>query len=235
MKIVRIVILLGVVVLGVILSLVFSRHNDELIRVVTPTPGALVTSPLVISGEARGNWYFEASFPAELLDANGKQLFIGPIQAHGEWMTEDFVPFNEEITFALSETASGTLVLRKDNPSGLPEHDAEVRVPVYFRNVLYPGGRNVSFGESAILEVGEMVIWGSEMAIQLEEISDSRCKPDVQCVWAGQLAVKITFGELGAEMILGTEHTKSQTALGYTFILVDATETTATLRVVKAL
>jgi len=36
------------------------------------------------------------------------------------------------ITFENPETATGTLVLEKDNPSGLPEHADELRVPVRF-------------------------------------------------------------------------------------------------------
>src|SRR3989344_5192810 len=52
--------------------------------------GDTVASPLTIEGRARGTWYFEASFPVELLDAAGKQLVILPAQAKDEWMTENF-------------------------------------------------------------------------------------------------------------------------------------------------
>lgn len=46
-------------------------------------------------------------------------------------MTTDFVPFQATLTF---ETASqnGTLVLEKDNPSGEPQNDASLSVPVRF-------------------------------------------------------------------------------------------------------
>lgn len=104
----------------------------DLIRVTSPQPNALVQSPLRITGEARGNWYFEASFPVRLIDGNGRQLAIIPAQAQGEWMTESFVPFVASLSFANPTTATGTLILEKDNPSGLPEHAAEVRIPVRF-------------------------------------------------------------------------------------------------------
>lgn len=133
MKITQIIVVLGIVALGALFFISSRNQNNAMIRVATPTADAFITSPLVISGQARGNWYFEASFPAELIDANGKQLFIGPVQAQGEWMTKEFVPFNSEIIFAQPETANGTLILRKDNPSGLPENDAEVRIPVRFQ------------------------------------------------------------------------------------------------------
>lgn len=104
----------------------------DLIRVTTPRSGETVTSPLTITGEARGTWYFEASFPVELLDANGNRIAIAPAQAQGEWMTEEFVPFKLALEFPKPSTPTGTLVLHRDNPSGLPEHDKEIRVPVRF-------------------------------------------------------------------------------------------------------
>lgn len=107
--------------------------STTMIRVVTPIPNALVKSPVIVSGEARGNWYFEASFPVKILDAEGRQLGIVPAQAQGEWMTTNFVPFSVSLSFTTSTTDTGTLVLEKDNPSGLPEHAAEVRIPVRFR------------------------------------------------------------------------------------------------------
>ncbi len=104
------------------------------INVLTPLPEGTVKSPLTISGEARGTWYFEASFPIELLDTNGKRLAVMPAQAQGEWMTENFVPFTATLTWASTSTTatSGVLILHKDNPSGLPEHDEELRIPVKF-------------------------------------------------------------------------------------------------------
>jgi hypothetical protein len=109
------------------------RGVDTLIRVRQPDAGALVTSPLVIAGEARGNWYFEADFPARLLDADGREIAVRPVRARGEWMTTAFVPFEDTLAFTPPATATGVLVLEKSNPSGLPEHAAEVRIPVRFR------------------------------------------------------------------------------------------------------
>jgi hypothetical protein len=106
--------------------------GDNKIRVSSPKIGETVTSPLTVTGSARGTWYFEASFPVKLLDANGKVLAIAPAQAQGDWMTEEFVPFSVTLTFAKPTTATGTLVLEKDNPSGLPEHDDSRTIPVKF-------------------------------------------------------------------------------------------------------
>ncbi len=121
------------VLLGLTLSLVILAStpgeakplSTENIKVFFPLPGGIVRSPLKISGEARGIWFFEASFPIKIFDGNGAELGIMPAQAEGEWMTTDFVPFEATLEFKKSETKEGRLVFQKDNPSGLPEHDAE--------------------------------------------------------------------------------------------------------------
>lgn len=112
---------------------IITNPKENLIKVTSPTPNEKISSPLTIKGEARGYWYFEASFPAELLDSTGKILWQGPVQATTEWMTENFVPFELSITFVkpMGET-SGKLILHKDNPSGLPENDDSIEIPVSF-------------------------------------------------------------------------------------------------------
>ena len=105
---------------------------SDLIQVDAPAPNAQVTSPLTVTGRARGTWYFEASFPVKLLDGNGNELVIAPAQAQSDWMTTDFVPFSVTLTFATPPTPTGTLVLMKDNPSGEPQFDASVSIPVTF-------------------------------------------------------------------------------------------------------
>ncbi|MDO8492981.1 MAG: Gmad2 immunoglobulin-like domain-containing protein [bacterium] len=113
----------------------FENEKSNLIRVDSPRPNQVIKSPLVIRGEARGNWYFEASFPVTLLDADGKVLVESFATAQSEWMTPEFVLYEATITFTVNKKASsnrGTLILRKDNPSGLPEHDDVLEIPVFF-------------------------------------------------------------------------------------------------------
>lgn len=106
--------------------------QNDTVRVSAPLPGGVVTSPLMVTGEARGTWYFEASFPVTVRDVNDQVLGTGVAQAQGEWMTTEFVPFQATVSFSTSNTATGFLVLHKDNPSGLSENDAEVRIPIRF-------------------------------------------------------------------------------------------------------
>lgn len=97
--------------------------------------GSVIKSPLALSGRARGTWYFEASFPIELKDSEGNTLVTAVAQAQSDWMTEDFVDWSATMTWdAASTTAtSGVLIFKKDNPSGLPEHDASLEIPILFQ------------------------------------------------------------------------------------------------------
>lgn len=111
--------------------------KDDLIFVTSLREGDTVHSPLVVRGEARGNWFFEASFPVTLTDWDGKIIAQVPAQAKGEWMTTDYVPFEATLEFenpSWSEAFSkrGALILQKDNPSGLPEHDNALEITVFF-------------------------------------------------------------------------------------------------------
>src|SRR3989344_6185710 len=106
-------------------------YNEDIV-VSTPSINALVVSPLEINGQVRGSWFFEASFPVKIVDANNNLLGEWHAEAQDEWMTTDFVPFKAELSFSASETKMGFLILSKDNPSGLPENDAEIKIPVLF-------------------------------------------------------------------------------------------------------
>jgi len=104
----------------------------DLIVVEAPRPGDAVASPLTVRGRARGGWYFEAQFPVGLEAADGAVLAGTVAMAEGNWMTEDFVPFSATLAFEAPAGTTGRLVLRRDNPSGLPENDAQLVVPVRF-------------------------------------------------------------------------------------------------------
>ncbi len=110
--------------------------NDETvvgnIKVTSPKPGDTVSNPIKIEGEARGSWFFEASFPARLLDADGKEIATIPVTAKTDWMTKDFVGFYAELKFDGVTTDTGTLILQRDNPSGLPDNDESMSIPIKF-------------------------------------------------------------------------------------------------------
>jgi len=108
-------------------------NKSDLIRVVSPRPNETIRSPLKIAGEARGIWFFEASFPVFLTDWDGKIIAEGFATAKGDWMTTEFVPFEAALAFtpeANIYSNRGTLILKKDNPSGLPQNDDALEIPV---------------------------------------------------------------------------------------------------------
>lgn len=96
----------------------------------------------------------------------------------------------------------------------------------------YPGidGANVVF------KVGEMAKFLDGLEVTLTAINDSRCKPDVQCIWQGELAPELTvsggnFFKSSRTIRLGTVNNQTITESGYVFALQSATETTATITV----
>lgn len=107
---------------------------DQVI-VTSPRPNEVISSPLTVRGEAKA-WFFEASFPVVLVDWDGRVIAEGAAEAQGEWMIEDFVPFEVTLEFQTPDTYdNGTLILQKANPSDLPEHAAALEMPVYFEGV----------------------------------------------------------------------------------------------------
>ena len=89
-----------------------------------------ISLPIELKGQAVGNWFFEASFPAIVEDENGNKIGEGIMQAEGEWMTEEHVPFKGELKKLSGYSGPAVIVLKKDNPSGEAQFDEEVRVTV---------------------------------------------------------------------------------------------------------
>lgn len=109
-----------------------STNKADLIVVTSPVQNEAIQSPVTITGKARGFWFFEGSFPIKIVDANGKTLGSGIAQAEEDWMTENFVSFKATVNFSSPSTERGKIVLEKDNPSGLPEHDDKLELPIAF-------------------------------------------------------------------------------------------------------
>ncbi len=102
------------------------------IKIYSPEIDAELSDTVEIKGEARGYWFFEASFPIKIIDANGKILASATAKADGEWMTEKFVPFSVKLDLSNPTATSGYIVFEKDNPSGLKELEKSYRLAVKF-------------------------------------------------------------------------------------------------------
>lgn len=111
-----------------------TASRADLIDLYEPAPDSEISSPLKISGQARGYWFFEASFPVILTDWDGLIIAEGYATAQGDWMTEDYVPFTATLEFTKPAYGErGSLILKKDNPSGLPEHDDALEIGIRFK------------------------------------------------------------------------------------------------------
>ena len=115
------------------------KAKADLITLTSPVPNAVITSPLNVTGQARGSWYSEASFGVQLVDWDGNIIATVPATATSDWMTANFVPFTAMLNFVRpykegdpDTMKRGTLILRKDNPSGLPQNDDALEIPVRF-------------------------------------------------------------------------------------------------------
>jgi len=100
------------------------------VELISPQAGELLTSPYKVQGRARGSWFFEATLPIVLKDAAGNILVETYGQAQSDWMTSDWVPFEADLVFSTSTEKMGELIIKKDNPSGLPENEGQVTYPV---------------------------------------------------------------------------------------------------------
>lgn len=107
-------------------------NKYDLVRLTNIQANQKISTPLLIKGEARGSWYFEASFPVQVLDANKAVIGTGIARAQVDWMTENFVPFEAWINFDLPKDKRGYLVLKKDNPSGEAQFDDQLMIPIIF-------------------------------------------------------------------------------------------------------
>jgi hypothetical protein len=110
--------------------------NKEPVLVDSLKPGDVVSSPMALTGQAKGPWFFEGSLPVTVVDSDGNTVGEGYVQASSDWMIEGYVPFEGLVSFTIPAGSSGnngTVIFSKDNPSGLPENDASVKIPITFK------------------------------------------------------------------------------------------------------
>ena len=104
------------------------------IHVVGPVANSRTNSPLVATGEAPNNWYFEAQFTAQLIAADGHIIAEAPARAMTDWTKPGIVPFMVQMPFQVARETQATLLLQEDMP---PDEDhpenrptREIRIPV---------------------------------------------------------------------------------------------------------
>ncbi len=100
------------------------------VHVTAPQQNTTVGQRFEVKGEAPGNWFFEASFPVQIRDKDGSVIARTHASAQGEWMTTEQVQFTSTINIETAYKGPATLILMRDNPSGLPENDDALEIPI---------------------------------------------------------------------------------------------------------
>lgn len=95
-----------------------------------PKKDQVVQKKFTVIGKAPGNWFFEASAPVLVKDKDGTKIAQTTAQVQGDWMTIELVDFTADINIVSGYSGPATLVLLKDNPSGLPENDDSVEIAI---------------------------------------------------------------------------------------------------------
>ncbi|MDP2598557.1 MAG: Gmad2 immunoglobulin-like domain-containing protein [Candidatus Liptonbacteria bacterium] len=160
--------------------------SDGKVMVFMPHPNDKISSPVTVQGTVTGGgWYFEASFPVTILDGDGTVLGRAPAQAQSDWMTTGTVPFAATITFGKPKYATGTILLEKDNPSGLPQNAGEFRVPVSFGSVPVAVSQCKATGCSGEVCSDQDVITNCVFLPQYSCYRTARCErqPSGECGW----------------------------------------------------
>lgn len=165
--------------------------KDDLIRISSPRPNETVRSPLKVTGVARGNWFFEASFPIAVVDWDGKIIGEGYATADSDWMTAQFVPFSASVELDATQMQGGysnrgTLILRKNNPSGLPENDDALEIPIVFtENPASTKGACVVTGCSGQVCASEESVTTCEFRAEYTCYKTARCEKQTtgKCGW----------------------------------------------------
>jgi len=97
----------------------------------TPQDGAAARSPLVVSGEAPSDWFFEEQFPTLLMDGDGRVLAEAPALAQSP-VSENIggmIRFRAQLVFVVSADTPATLVLQEDMPQeGAPARETRLAV-----------------------------------------------------------------------------------------------------------
>ncbi len=108
---------------------------NQMITITSPKEGDTVdaTNGFTVTGQAKGNWYFEATAPIAIYAKNGIKLTETYISAQGEWMTTNFVPFSGTISpFLTNGATEGYIEFSNSNPSDNEGFRRSLRVNVKF-------------------------------------------------------------------------------------------------------
>jgi len=102
--------------------------------VYSPKNNQEVTSPIQISGKIPGTWFFEGSFPIQLLNSNGDVIATAIAKTSSDWATTSIIDFSATLEYPKATTTDrGLIMLKNDNPSGDPKLDKKYFIQVILK------------------------------------------------------------------------------------------------------
>jgi hypothetical protein len=130
-------------------------------------------------------------------------------------------------------TCPGTSTTPSPRPGNTPPGDKAPTTPTS------SGTTPASFNKPVTLKEGERAQFSDGMIVQVKSIDDSRCKPNVQCIWAGELSAELSatggsFGRASQTFRIGTTNTPSYSTSGYQFTLDAAKSDAVTIIVLQS-
>ena len=96
----------------------------------TPSDTNNVICPINIKG-----WFFEATFPIQLIDENNEIVENTQATADGEWTADGFVEFSAKVYCQVSDLSGYKLKFMADNAAGVLELDDSIIIELYFNNI----------------------------------------------------------------------------------------------------
>jgi hypothetical protein len=102
------------------------------VKLVSPTSNQAVESPLRVTGSIKRNWTFEAVMTIWVLDSKKAVIGGGPVYTTLTNESDEWVSFDTSLIFT-PEGSDGFLQIKNDNPSGLPENEKVLEVPLKFK------------------------------------------------------------------------------------------------------
>lgn len=102
------------------------------IKISKPSLGQEISSPLEISGQAPGSWFFEANLSLKLVNDANEILAEKNYMTSKNWMTQEMISFETQLEFGNPEANAGYLRIDKANPSGRPQNANQFFWPITF-------------------------------------------------------------------------------------------------------
>jgi len=94
------------------------------------TSGSEVSGLIDAYGIIKSDYFFEGNLPISVLDANKNILRMTNGAATTDWMTIEPVSFKTSLDLTGLPFGPAYIQIHNDNPSGLPENDKFILVPI---------------------------------------------------------------------------------------------------------